>query len=425
MSMDWSELASELHQGFKTLMLHKLRSMLTMLGVVFGVGSVIAMLAVGEGANMEALQRIRQLGSQNIILSSARPAVDSARTVNVGSAFFYGLTYSDLERIRTSIPNVTRTLRVKADRKEVSLGNVQREFRVVGVEPPWFGMFAQEMIAGRPLTPQDLSTGAGVCVVTEAVARNLLAGREALGAKIRVARGYYEVVGVVTSSGSASSGSVETPNQAEDIYIPLTTYQNRYGDFRARYLAGSVQRSNVQLDQIIVEVDSDRHVEAVSHAIAYLLRQFHKVEEYTISVPLTLLRQAEATKRTFNVVLGSIAGISLLVGGIGIMNIMLASVTERTREIGIRRAIGARRDQIIRQFLIETSTLSMLGGLIGILLGIAVPAFIEHFAAMPTYVTSWSVMLALGISVGVGIVFGLYPAVRAANLDPISALRHE
>ena len=423
--MDWTELVSELHQGFKTLLLHKLRSMLTMLGVVFGVGSVIAMLAVGEGANMDALRRIRQLGSQNIILSSVRPAADSSRAVNVGSAFFYGLTYNDLERIRTSIPNVVRTLRVKADRKEVSFGNIRGEFRVVGVEPPWFDMFAQEILAGRRLNERDLATGAAVCVVTESVARTMLAGREALGAKLRVATKYYEVVGIVTSSGSASSGSVETPNQAEDIYVPLTTYQNRYGDFRASYLAGSIQRSNVQLDQIIVEVDDDQRVEAVSTAIAYLLKRFHRVEEYTISVPLTLLRQAEATKRTFNVVLGSIAGISLLVGGIGIMNIMLASVTERTREIGIRRAIGARRSQIIRQFLIETSTLSMLGGLIGIVLGLAVPAAIEYFAQMPTYVTTWSVLLALGISVGVGIVFGLYPAVRAANLDPITALRHE
>ena len=216
------------------------------------------------------------------------------------------------------------------------------------------------------------------------------------------------------------------PNQAHDIYIPLTTYNKRYGDFHTRYHGGAIQRSNVQLDQIILEVEFDHEVEAVAAATQYLLDRFHKTEDFTVSVPLTLLRQAEATKRTFNVVLGSIAGISLLVGGIGIMNIMLASVTERTREIGIRRAIGAqplpdhpavphRNRHPLRARRHPGHRHSAWPS----------PHSSSRLRGMPTHVTTGSIFLALGISVAVGIVFGLYPAVRAAGLDPIQALRHE
>jgi putative ABC transport system permease protein len=189
--------------------------------------------------------------------------------------------------------------------------------------------------------------------------------------------------------------------------------------------AGSRIREKVELHQLIVEVDATEHVEQVAAGLDRLLSLFHPKGDFRTSVPLALLRQAEATKRTFNIVLGSIAGISLLVGGIGIMNIMLASVTERTREIGIRRAIGAKRRQIIGQFLIETVVLSMLGGVIGIGLGLFIPWLITRFAQMPTVITAYSLLLSVGISMTVGIVFGLYPAVRAANLDPIVALRHE
>jgi putative ABC transport system permease protein len=181
----------------------------------------------------------------------------------------------------------------------------------------------------------------------------------------------------------------------------------------------------VELHQLIVEVDATGDVEPVAEGLERMLRRAHPNGDYRVSVPLALLRQAEATKRTFNIVLGSIAGISLVVGGIGIMNIMLASVTERTREIGIRRAIGAKRKQIIGQFLIETVVLSMLGGLVGIALGLLIPWLVTHFAQMPTVITAYSLVLSVGISMTVGIVFGLYPAVRAANLDPIVALRHE
>jgi putative ABC transport system permease protein len=220
-------------------------------------------------------------------------------------------------------------------------------------------------------------------------------------------------------------GGLQTPDQQIDAYIPLRVARARFGDVFQQYSAGSRTREQVELHQIIVEVDDIANVEATASAIQVMLDRFHKKKDFNIAVPLALLRQAEATKRTFNIVLGSIAGISLLVGGIGIMNIMLASVTERTREIGIRRAIGAKRRQIITQFLIETVVLSTTGGLIGIAIGLFIPWVITLVANMPTVVTPASLILSLGISLAVGIVFGLYPAVRAASLDPIIALRHE
>jgi putative ABC transport system permease protein len=233
----------------------------------------------------------------------------------------------------------------------------------------------------------------------------------------------FEVVGIVRAE--PMTGKVQTPDQEYDAYVPINVARAWFGDINRKDSSATSGLEMVELHQILVQVDQTEQVESTAKAIEALLATSHKKKDYFLSVPLALLRQAEQTKRTFNVVLGSIAGISLLVGGIGIMNIMLASVTERTREIGIRRAIGAKRGQIIGQFLIETVVLSLVGGLIGIAIGVTIPLVITHFANMPTIITPSSVILALGISVAVGIIFGLYPAVRAAQLDPIIALRHE
>jgi putative ABC transport system permease protein len=280
------------------------------------------------------------------------------------------------------------------------------------------------LIAGRTLVPRDRQRRAGAVVLTEYGARRLLATRRTIGQSLRIGGEYYEVLGIVQSE-TAQGGSFQTPDQNVDAYIPIEVARERYGDFRTEISAGSLLREAVELHQLIVEVDSIDNVERVAAGLDRMLEGYHPKGDYRISVPLALLRQAEATKRTFNIVLGSIAGISLLVGGIGIMNIMLASVTERTREIGIRRAIGAKRRQIIGQFLIETVVLSTVGGLIGVTIGLFIPWLITRVAGMPTVVTGHSLILAVGVSMSVGIVFGLYPARHAASLDPIEALRHE
>ncbi len=423
--MKVSKLYRNIRLGIKTLLLHKLRSFLTMLGVVFGVGSVVAMLAVGEGASKEALEEIRKLGSTNIIISSIKPIEEeSGANRSPFSVVMFGLLYEDERRARETFASIERTVPVKIVRKEGRLGERTLDLRIMGTTADWFDLVERRLIAGRMLTPRDGRQRAGVTVLTEFGARKLLATRHTIGQSLRIGGNYYEVVGIVQSE-SGQGGSIQTPDQKIDAYIPVEVARERYGDFRTEVSAGSLLRESVELHQLIVQVDAIEHVETVAAGLNRMLKGYHSREDYRISVPLALLRQAEATKRTFNIVLGSIAGISLLVGGIGIMNIMLASVTERTREIGIRRAIGAKRRQIIGQFLIETVVLSTSGGLVGVGIGLLIPWLITRVAGMPTVVTPHSIVLAVGISMTVGIVFGLYPARHAANLDPIEALRHE
>jgi len=411
--------------GIKTLWLHKLRSLLTMLGMVFGVGSVVAMLAVGEGASKEALEQIRKLGSTNIIVNSLKAIEeDSGGQRSPFSVVMFGLSYKDEERARKTFTTIKRAVPVKIVRQEGRLGERTLDLRVMGTTDAWFDLVQRRLIAGRTLTARDGERRASVTVLTEYGARRLLATERTIGQTLRVGGEYYEVVGIVKSE-SGQGGSIQTPDQAIDAYIPVDVARERYGDYRTELSAGSMLRESVELHQIIFEVDKPENVEATAVGLDRMLKQHHPKGDYRISVPLALLRQAEATKRTFNIVLGSIAGISLLVGGIGIMNIMLASVTERTREIGIRRAIGAKRSQIIGQFLVETAVLSTAGGIIGVAIGMIIPWTITRLAGMPTFVTGESLVLAVGISVTIGVVFGLYPARHAANLDPIEALRHE
>ncbi len=254
--------------------------------------------------------------------------------------------------------------------------------------------------------------------------RKLLATKNIVGENVKLGGDYFEVIGIVKNASMVGS-ETQTLDEEIDAYIPLNVARKRFGDMLFKSIAGSDIREKVELHQIIAQVNTTNQVKSTASGIESMLKRFHKKEDYKISIPLALLRQAEATKRTFNIVLGSIAGISLLVGGIGIMNIMLASVTELTREIGIRRAIGAKKKQIVIHFLIETVVLSTCGGLIGAGIGMLVPWLITYFSEMPTVVTFASLAFSLGISMGIGILFGIYPAIRAANLDPIEALRHE
>lgn len=410
--------------GIRNLLLHKLRSFLTMLGVVFGVGSVVAMLSVGEGASKEALSQIRKLGSTNIIVSAIKSTEEEQIATTHSHMSIYGLTYEDHQRISESFTNIKQTAPVKLMRKESRLRERSIELRVVGTTPQWFELVPRDIIAGRAILQSDQQKRAPVAVLTEFGARKILATESVIGQTIRIGGDEFEIIGIVKSE-SGQAGNIQIPDQEIDVYIPINVARQYFGDIFTKITSGTFEREQVELHQIIVQADETENVEAVAAGIERMLERFHKKKDYIVSVPLALLKQAEATKRTFNIVLGSIAGISLLVGGIGIMNIMLASVTERTREIGIRRAIGAKRRQIVFQFLIETVVLSTTGGIIGLGVGVLIPFLITIFSGMMTVITLSGVLLPLFISMTIGIIFGLYPAINAAKVDPIVALRHE
>jgi putative ABC transport system permease protein len=422
--MSQAKIVRNIRSGVETLLLHKLRSFLTMLGVVFGVGSVMAMLSVGEGASKSAMDQIRKLGSANILLSAVKPAQDEHAMVTSSMMSVYGLAYDDYRRIAGGFEGVRQVAPAKIVRKDARLGERAMELRVVGTRPSWFQVVPRDLIAGRVLIEEDVKGQAAVAVLTEFGARRILATESVIGQPIRIGGNEFRVIGIVRSE-SGQAGNIQIPDQDVDVYIPLDVAKTYFGDMSIRMTSGTFEAETVELHQIIVQVDDPARVESVAAGIQRIIEQFHTKKDYAINVPLALLKQAEATKRTFNIVLGSIAGISLLVGGIGIMNIMMASVTERTREIGIRRAIGATRRQIVYQFLIETVVLSTVGGLIGIGIGALIPLLITHFSGMPTVIRIEGVLFPLFISMAIGILFGLYPAMNAARVDPIVALRHE
>jgi len=421
---------STVRLGVKSLLLHKLRSMLTMLGIIFGVCSVIAMLAIGEGASFEAQEAIKKLGSQNIIIRSVKPPEDAKQSGNGrGSSIDYGLTYQDGARIQSTIPGVMRVLPVRIIRENVRFAQNSVACQILGTMPFYPEIVGLDILRGRFLTDMDERNHDNVCVLTAGLAERLFPYQDPLDQSVRVDMFYYRVVGLVRERNMAEqrtqAGRMEGEPLDNNLYLPLATVRSRFGEVIQRRSGASVEVEKVELHQLTVRMRDVAAVETADPQIKTLLSHFHSRLDYETIVPLQLLRQAEQTKRIFNIVLGSIAAISLLVGGIGIMNIMLANVTERTREIGVRRALGAKRRHITLQFLVETVVLSIGGGLIGVVVGVIVPVVVSHLTTMKTIITPWSVLLAFGISGAVGIIFGLYPAKSAAQLDPIEALRHE
>jgi putative ABC transport system permease protein len=415
--------------ALRSLWLHRLRSLLTVLGIVFGVCSVIAMLAIGEGASFEAQEQIKNLGSQNVILRSVKPPEEQKVSDRANQSYVlqYGLTYTDIQRIRSTIPGVTVIVPSRIMRDYV--WNISRrvDCEITGTVPWYPQMRNHHVSSGRFFNEADMDGSASVCVLGAEMVKTLFPLDSPLGRDVRVGGGYYRVIGVMeprskvvkTEEGGALQGA------ANQMFIPLETAKTRYGEVLVKQRSGSIEAENVQLHEVTVKVESRDQVVSVADAIKAVLNHHHKKKDYDVIVPLELLKRAERTKQIFNIVLGSIAAISLLVGGIGIMNIMLATVTERTREIGIRRALGAKRRDIVTQFLVEAVLLSGAGGLFGVALGIAIPMLVTWFASMKTIITFWSPMIAFSISALVGILFGLYPALRAAEMDPVEALRHE
>lgn len=412
--------------GLKSIWLNKLRSFLTALGVIFGVASVIAMLAIGEGASHEAQEQIRQLGSQNIILESVKPPDGQGSGAETRSLVIdYGLTLRDIQQIRQTVPGIEVVVpsRILSD----NIWNFERSVdgQILGVLPIYPEMRNRKLLQGRFFTDLELNEKLPVCVINETAASNLFPLSTPSGKSIRVKGYYYKVLGILQNEGSRV-GDDGGGNAADaQIFIPYSTLMDQYGETFFRMRSGSFEAEKVEFHEAVIRVKEVGEVESRAEAVRQILSSNHKKQDWRIIVPVELLRQAERTKRMFSIVLGSIAAISLVVGGIGIMNIMLASVTERTREIGIRRAMGARQADIVLQFLIETVLLAGAGGVLGVVLGITIPIAVQHFAGVTTVVKFWSPALAFLISVVTGIAFGIYPARRAAMMNPVEALRHE
>ena len=422
--------------GIKSLWMHRLRSALTMLGIIFGVCSVIAMLAIGEGASRATQEVIARLGSTNLIIETVEPPKERADTGDTEEMRNYGLTYKDAESIRNTIHDVEVVVPIREIDQEARYLNRKVSIKIVGTIPWYTEISPIHMLRGRFLSSIDLHQQQSICVVDEQLVRGLFGFEDPVGKDIQVQGNCYRVVGVTGAPplggkqddfGNAMQVATGSDYGATGtIYLPLSTAKCRFGEFKYSIGGGGRSMERVQLQKLTVKVKSTEQVLPMRDILDALLRRLHKdKKDYRIVVPLELLRQAKRTQRIFSIVLGSIAAISLLVGGIGIMNIMLATVSERTREIGIRRALGAKKRDIIVQFLSETLILTLSGGILGIILGSLLPLLVTHFGHMPTVITGSSLLLAFGISGTIGIVFGLYPAYRAANMDPIESLRHE
>ncbi len=414
--------------GLKNIFLHKLRSFLTILGIVFGVASVIAMLSIGEGASYEAREKIKQLGSNNIIVRSFNPPSSIKTSQDAASIGLYGLKFDDLEEIKTipSIKNVVPTWECKED---ISSEKGQTTGRIVATEPSFLKVMNLELIYGRFFTDIELKNSRNFAIIGYSIKKNLFPLENPVGKTIKVRSYYFKVIGVVKEKAVSLTGtSFESEDINFDVYIPFTTGRVYFGKYEIANKRGPVfnwEKNLVEYHRFIINLLDTSKILTVASYVEKILLSNHKSSDYEILIPLQLLQQAEHTKKIFNIVLGSIAAISLIVGGIGIMNIMLATVTERTREIGIRRAIGAKKRDIINQFISESVILSGTGGIIGVLLGVIIPKLVTKFSGMTTIITFWSIILSFTISVAVGITFGIYPARKAAELDPIQALRYE
>lgn len=415
--------------GIRNLLLHKLRSILTVSGLVFGVASVIVMLSVAEGASIAAQRQIADLGATNIILRSKKPQQEKVSGKSEEQFILvYGLTHEDLERIRETVPTVKDAVPLREFRQDIRYLDRRVEGRVVGATPAYLSMNGLKMREGRFLSDLDLDQTGNVCVLAAEAVDRLFPYEDPIGRSVRLGKShFYRVIGVTErkapSAGSGSSLAAQDFNT--DAYIPITTDRARFGEIIVYDTTGSFAAERIQLSQITVAVGDISEVRGTASVLESMLASFHPKQDYAVTVPLELIEKAEATKRIFSIVLGSIAGISLLVGGIGIMNIMLATVTERTREIGIRRALGARRSDITIQFLVETAVLSATGAGLGVALGLLMPRVVSSLSGMDAILVHWAPFVAFFLAVSVGVLFGVFPARRAAFLDPIEALRAE
>jgi putative ABC transport system permease protein len=408
---------SEVQLAIGNLGCHKLRTFLTMLGMIFGVGAVIAMLSIGAGAERESLGLIDSMGLRNIIVRDREFKEEDLKRIRENSM---GLSLRDVKAIAAVTPNIedySARKRVKTY-QIFSFQGKSDDSNVVGVTPTYFRLAKYDLSEGSVFAEPDDATYEQYCVIGSRVREKLFGYRSAVGGQIKIDDLWFTVIGVLEDRGLTKDEfeGVKLQDYSNDVYIPIATALKKF----------ELKRFEPELDEVVVRLKNTDALRASAVLISEILVNTHGHEDdFSMIVPSELLEQNQRTQRIFNIVMSCIAGISLLVGGIGIMNIMLANILERTREIGVRRAVGARRRDIWKQFLTEAIAISLLGGLTGILFGFGVSRVVALYAEWSTVVTWFAIAISFGVATAVGLIFGIYPAVRAARLDPVEALHYE
>ncbi|MCL2097765.1 MAG: ABC transporter permease [Bacteroidales bacterium] len=446
----------DVHIAIESILSNKLKSMLTALGIIFGVAAVISMLAIGNGAQQEILEQIKMVGVNNIIITPAQDIgteEEAAEGEMQSKKFSPGLTLADAEAIRNVLPHVERISPEISISSFITQSGMRYPAKLLGVSTDFFGLYSLPLESGTYFTEQQSIEGMSVCVIGHNIKAKFFNNVDPIGKYVKFGSIWLHVVGVLTKSTVTTTSSFDNAGvnvYNDNVFIPIKTmlmrYQNRAiantkqseGASSIRVSGGRItmlsassseeegRKNYHQLDRIIVQVKETEDLNSTTEVLGrMMLRRHQGVKDYEITVPELLLKQQQRTKDIFNIVLGAIAGISLLVGGIGIMNIMFASVMERIKEIGTRLAIGAKKQDIIAQFLSEAILISVTGGAIGVLLGVGLSLIIEYSFGIKTIISVVSVLIAFGVSAAVGIIFGYAPAKRAAERDPIESLRYE